>query len=277
MKKVWDGGWDECKKLKELEVRSLDFYPMFCPCSSANQSLRQIPLHPNIIRLYDFFLHPATNILYFVFEPMEGSLYQFIKSRKGRLLAGGLVAHIFQQIVSGLFHIHTCGYFHRDLRPENVLVTTTGLYDYRPTSPTAAPGSPLEKDVVATIKIADFGEARSSNSQPPYTEYVSNRWYRAPEVLLLGHDYSNPVDMWALGVMMTELVNLRPLFPGTGQIDQMIRICELMGDPIYDYGVDERGKVIGGGKWEMGIIMAGTVGFIFPQARACTVSNRLSN
>ena len=237
---------------------------MVCPCSSAEQSLRQIPLHPNIIRLYDFFLDPASNVLYLVFEPMEGNLYQLIKSRRGRSLAGGLVALIFRQIVSGLFHIHTCGYFHRDLRPENVLLTTTGLYDYQPISP-IVPGAHPEKDVVATIKIADFGQARSSNRQPPYTEYVSNRWYRAPEVLLLGRDYSNPVDMWALGAMMAELVNLRPLFPGSAQIDQIHRICEILGDPA-DYGTDSRGKPFGGGKWNRGLKMAKQYSFAFPKA-----------
>jgi len=35
-----------------------------------------------------------------------------------------------------------------------------------------------------TVKIADFGLAREIRSRPPYTEYVSTRWYRAPEVIL---------------------------------------------------------------------------------------------
>ncbi|KAF7969042.1 hypothetical protein HWV62_6617 [Athelia sp. TMB] len=247
MKKQWQGGWDECKKLKELE------------------SLREIPFHPNIIPLYDFFLLPESKELYFVFESMEGNLYHLIKARKGRALAGGLVASIFRQIVSGLFHIHGSGYFHRDMKPENVLVTTTGLFDYQSVSPVALPNAPPEKDVVAIIKLADFGLARETKSKPPYTEYVSTRWYRAPEVLLLSRDYSNPVDMWALGTIMAELVNLRPLFPGSGQIDQMARICELMGDPTDDYGTDARGRVVGGGKWTKGIKMAKAVGFAFPK------------
>lgn len=113
---------------------------------------------------------------------MEGNLYHLIKARKGRPLAGGLVASIFFQIVSGLDHIHANGYFHRDMKPENVLVTTTGLFDYTPLSPVAPPNS-TEKDVVAIIKLADFGLARETKSLPPYTEYVSTRWYRAPRSL----------------------------------------------------------------------------------------------
>ncbi|RPD82530.1 kinase-like protein [Lentinus tigrinus ALCF2SS1-7] len=247
MKKQWEGGWDECKKLKELE------------------SLRAIPYHPNIIPLYDFFLLPDTKELYFVFESMEGNLYQLIKTRKGKPLAGGLVSSIFQQVVSGLHHIHESGYFHRDMKPENLLVTTTGLYDYRSVSPCATPESPPESDVVVIVKLADFGLARETKSKPPYTEYVSTRWYRAPEVLLKSRDYSNPVDMWALGTIMAELVNLRPLFPGQGEVDQVARICELLGDPCRDYGFDARGKSIGGGKWPRGVKMARAVGFSFPE------------
>ncbi|ETW87203.1 hypothetical protein HETIRDRAFT_235743, partial [Heterobasidion irregulare TC 32-1] len=245
MKKKWEGGWDECKKLKELEA------------------LRAIPMHPNIIPLYDSFLLPHTKELYFVFEPMEGHLFQLIKARRGRPLAGGLVSSIFRQIVSGLHHIHVSGYFHRDMKPENVLVTTTGLFDYPNISPTAPPDAPPEKDVVVIIKLADFGLARETKSRPPYTEYVSTRWYRAPEVLLKSRDYSNPVDMWALGTIMAELVNLRPLFPGKGEVDQVAKITEILGDPSDEYGKDARGKAIGGGKWSKGIKMAKNVGLTF--------------
>lgn len=154
------------------------------------------------------------------------------------------------------------------MKPENLLVTTTGLYDYRTLSPVAPPDAPPEKDVVVIVKLADFGLARETRSKPPYTEYVSTRWYRAPEVLLKSRDYSNPVDMWALGTIMAELVNLRPLFPGQGEIDQVARICDLLGDPVDDYGLDERGKPIGGGKWPRGVKMAKAVGFAFQ--KVCT-------
>ena len=232
------------------------------------QSLRAIPFHPNVIPLYDFFLLPDSKELYFVFESMEGNLYHLIKTRKGRALAGGLVSSIFRQIVSGLDHIHAHGYFHRDMKPENVLVTTTGLFDYTSVSPIAPPNAPKEKDVVAIIKLADFGLARETKSPPPYTEYVATRWYRAPEVLLLSRDYSNPVDMWALGTIMAELVNLRPLFPGSDQLDQVYRICEILGDPSDAYGLDMTGSRIGGGPWVKGKKLAKAVGFQFPKVRS---------
>ncbi|EST05663.2 Protein kinase domain protein [Kalmanozyma brasiliensis GHG001] len=234
--------WQECMKLKELS------------------SLLTIPPHPNIIPLYDAFLMPTTKELHFVFECMEGNLYQLTKSRKGRPLAAGLVASIYEQIVLGLDHIHQHGYFHRDMKPENLLITTTGLADY----PNLRESQPSEKDVLVIVKLADFGLARETDSKPPYTEYVSTRWYRAPEVLLRSRDYSNPVDMWALGTILAELVNLKPLFPGHSEVDQVLQICDILGDPSNSYGIDSRSRRNGGGPWDRGIRMARAVGFTFP-------------
>lgn len=255
---------------------------------SPEQSLRDLASHPAIIPLYDAFLLPDTKELYFVFECMEGNMYQLTKSRKGRALAGGLVASIFHQVVSGLHHIHKSGYFHRDMKPENLLVTTTGLQDYAPVvdpenlvadqamrraglTPPERPQPKIEKDVAVIVKLADFGLARSLESAPPYTEYVSTRWYRAPEVLLRSKEYSAPVDLWALGTIMAELVNLKALFPGQSEVDQVWRICEILGDPSTEYGVDERGRTFGGGDWVRGIKMAKAVGFAFPKVRLPSV------
>ena len=73
----------------------------------------------------------------------------------------------------------------------------------------------VHRDVV---KIADFGLAREIRSRPPFTDYVSTRWYRAPEVLLRSQYYSAPIDMFAMGAIMAELFTLRPLFPGSSEV-----------------------------------------------------------
>ncbi len=173
------------------------------------------------------------------------------------------------------------------MKPENLLVTTTGLTDYLnaaalaqinsargttsgsesslPRTPNGTETQRYEKDVSVIVKLADFGLARATDSKPPYTEYVSTRWYRAPEVLLRSTEYGPPVDMWALGTILAEMLNLKPLFPGVSEIDQVYRICDSLGDPSPDYGVDERGRTIGGGSWHSGIKLAKNVGFSFPK------------
>ncbi|KAG9139996.1 hypothetical protein Leryth_010513 [Lithospermum erythrorhizon] len=118
----------------------------------------------------------------------EINLYELMKE-KGKPFSEVEVRNWCYQVLQGLSYMHQRGYFHRDLKPENLLVS---------------------KDV---IKIADFGLAREIDSKPPYTEYVSTRWYRAPEVLLQSPIYNAAVDMWAMGAIMAELFSLRPLFP----------------------------------------------------------------
>jgi len=81
--------------------------------------------------------------------------------------------------------------------------------------------SPLAENLLVhrdVVKIADFGLAREIRSRPPYTDYVSTRWYRAPEVLLRSQYYSAPIDMFAMGAIMAELFTLRPLFPGSSEV-----------------------------------------------------------
>ncbi|WFC96127.1 centractin- actin- protein of the dynactin complex [Malassezia brasiliensis] len=199
---------------------------------------------------------------------MEGNLYQLTKTRRGRPLAQGLVASILHQVLAGLHHVHTHGFFHRDLKPENLLITTTGLADY-PAKPTGDARTPVEQDVLVVVKIADFGLAREITSAPPYTEYVSTRWYRAPEILLHAPHYSPAVDMWALGAIAAELVLLEPLFPGTGEMDQVLRIAALLGNPLHASTHDATGTHFrGGGRWSDAAALAAPLGFRFPDTDA---------
>lgn len=55
--------------------------------------------------------------------------------------------------------------------------------------------------------------------------------YRAPEVLLRSTNYSSPIDIWAVGCIMAELYTLRPLFPGSSEIDEIFKICSVLGTP----------------------------------------------
>jgi serine/threonine protein kinase len=93
------------------------------------------------------------------------------------------------------------------LKPDNILVKTLkkegNLADLSNTE----------------IKISDFGLCKEINSNPPYTEYISTRWYRAPECVLLSRSYSYKVDVFAVGCIMAELFLLHPLFPGKNQSD----------------------------------------------------------
>ncbi|KAL1162879.1 hypothetical protein V6Z11_A07G232100 [Gossypium hirsutum] len=141
-------------------------------------------------------------------EVKEHNLYQIMKEQQ-RPFSEGEIRSFMSQMLQGLVHMHGNGYFHRDLKPENLLVT---------------------KDF---LKIADFGLAREVLSMPPYTEYVSTRWYRAPEVLLQSSYYTTAIDMWAVGAILAELFTLSPIFPGESEIDQLYKICCVLGAPDW--------------------------------------------
>jgi len=77
------------------------------------------------------------------------------------------------------------------------------------------------------LKLCDFGFARKiSNNGEPLTDYVATRWYRSPELLLTDR-YGKPADIWAIGCIMGELYDGKPLFPGKDQIDQLHLILKV--------------------------------------------------
>ncbi|KAI7865130.1 kinase-like domain-containing protein, partial [Spinellus fusiger] len=214
----------ECSQLKEYKT------------------LKHLILHPNVVQLYDTYLAP-TKELYFIMEYMDGgNLYQLIKEHRETHQWIDFAHSCEYQILAALSHLHKHGVFHRDMKPENLLIGTPSQ------------GGP------SVIKLADFGLARELKSKPPYTEYVSTRWYRAPEVILRSNNYSSPVDLWAVGAIFAEMLTLRPLFPGQSEIDQLYRICELLGSP-YDNAC---GQVTEGEEWVEGVKLAHKIGFIFP-------------
>jgi cyclin-dependent kinase len=53
---------------------------------------------------------------------------------------------------------------------------------------------------------------------------VVTLWYRAPEILLGGRQYSTGVDMWSIGCIFAEMVLKKPLFPGDSEIDEIFKI-----------------------------------------------------
>ncbi len=72
---------------------------------------------------------------------------------------------------------------------------------------------------------------RGIYSHRPYTEYISTRWYRAPECLLTDGEYGAEVDVWGAGCVIFELIALSPLFPGSDEIDQINKIHQILGSP----------------------------------------------
>ena len=87
------------------------------------------------------------------------------------------------------------------------------------------------------LKLCDFGFARHMpHDGGPLTDYVATRWYRSPELLLTDR-YGKPADIWAIGCIMGELADTKPLFPGKTQIDQITLILKVHSDSTSFSGI----------------------------------------
>merc|ERR1712023_305252 len=103
-------------------------------------------------------------------------------------------SYLYQMLVA-LNFCHERKILHRDMKPQNLLVTRDGY-----------------------LKLADFGLARASGIPVRnYTHEVVTLWYRPPDVLLGSKHYNTAIDIWSVGCIFVEMLNLRPIFPGNSE------------------------------------------------------------
>jgi len=187
-------------------------------------AIREISLlkeleHPGVVQLLDV-VHQDQK-LFMVFEFLDKDLkklmddYAAANKRDGGPGPGlpeSLVRSYLRQLLEGISYCHRHRVLHRDLKPQNLLIDSTGL-----------------------IKLADFGLARAFGVPVrTYTHEVVTLWYRAPEILLGSKFYSTSVDNWSIGCIFAEMLTRRPLFPGDSEIDQLFRIFRSLGTPTEE-------------------------------------------
>ncbi len=218
---------DQCYELRE--VQSLQ--------KLCKESLSSQKGYDNIIKLKEIIFEKKNGKLSLVFEYMETDLYELMKKRSPSRLSEDEIKDITYQMLLGLFHMHKYGFFHRDMKPENLLLTGK------------------------KVKIADFGLAREIRSIPPFTEYVSTRYYRAPECILRSQNYNSPVDIWAVGCIMAEMyMHPMPLFYGASEKEVFIKICTTLGSPNKS-------------NWHEGVNQASKIGMKYPQSSGTDLAN----
>ncbi|PPJ60042.1 hypothetical protein CBER1_02657 [Cercospora berteroae] len=182
---------------------------------------------PNVMRLLNI-VHADGHKLYLVFEFMDLDLKKYMEALpvsqggRGKPLAEGvlseqghlglgpdMVKKFTYQLLSGIRYCHSHRVLHRDLKPQNLLIDKEG-----------------------NLKIGDFGLARAFGVPlRTYTHEVVTLWYRSPEILLGGRQYSTGVDMWSVGCIFAEMATRKPLFPGDSEIDEIFKIFRLLGTP----------------------------------------------
>jgi cyclin-dependent kinase len=175
-------------------------------------AIREISLlkqlqHPNIVRLYDV-VHTEKKLT-LVFEFLDQDLKKYLDACGDNGLEPDTVKSFLYQLLQGVAYCHHHRVLHRDLKPQNLLINMEG-----------------------ELKLADFGLARAFGIPVRnYTHEVVTLWYRAPDVLMGSRKYSTPVDIWSVGCIFAEMVNGRPLFPGSSESDQLMKIFKTLGTP----------------------------------------------
>ena len=142
---------------------------------------------------------------------MESDLHQIIHSSQPLTLEH--VRYFLYQLLRGLKYMHSAQVIHRDLKPSNLLVNEN-----------------------CELKVGDFGMARGLCTSPAehqyfMTEYVATRWYRAPELMLSLHEYTQAIDLWSVGCIFGEMLARRQLFPGKNYVHQLQLIMTVLGTP----------------------------------------------
>ena len=143
------------------------------------------------------------------FDHMETDLHAVIRAA---ILEDIHKKYVVYQLLKALKYMHSGELLHRDIKPSNLLLNSD-----------------------CHVKLCDFGLCRSvaecEGPSPVLTDYVATRWYRAPEILLGSPVYTKGVDMWAVGCILGEMLNGKPIFPGTSTVNQLEKVLETTGQP----------------------------------------------
>ena len=150
--------------------------------------------------------------VWLIFERMDMTLHKFMREVKFDPV------NIAYKLIKCVETMHASSIAHRDIKPQNILVSI----------------QPNDTNDIS-IKLCDLGMAKQGNhgcfaSSEKHTDYVTTRWYRAPE-LICGYFDGNmlAIDMWSVGCIIVELFTGKPIFPGKNGMHQVNMIGGCLG------------------------------------------------
>ncbi|KAL5809239.1 hypothetical protein ACOSQ3_029930 [Xanthoceras sorbifolium] len=158
--------------------------------------------HPNIIRLHDIIEVPGK--IHIVLDYCRGGDLSMYIQRHG-CVQEETAKHFMQQLAAGLQVLRDNNLIHRDLKPQNLLLSTD--------------------DNNAVLKIADFGFARSLQPRGLAETLCGSPLYMAPEIMQL-QKYDAKADLWSVGTILFQLVTGRTPFTGNNQIQLLQNIMK---------------------------------------------------
>jgi len=179
-------------------------------------SLREISIllsldHPNIINVREVVVGNGADKVFMVMAYMEHDLKALMGSMRHPFSLSEAKC-LLLQLLRATAYMHDHWVIHRDLKTSNLLFSNRGV-----------------------LTVCDFGMARRYGEPiQEMTAEVVTLWYRAPEILLGQRKYTPAVDMWSVGCIFAEIITMKALLPGQGELDQLERTFKLLGTPNDD-------------------------------------------
>lgn len=170
-------------------------HPEFCPISlrlesseegAPSTAIREIALlrqlrHPHVVALHEV-VHSKSSIT-MVFEHLDQDLKGLLDALGPVPLDPYLIQSFTYQLLLAIDHCHRAHVLHRDLKPQNILLSQAGM-----------------------LKLADFGLARATSIPvSKLTNEVVTLWYRPPDILLGANKYTPAIDIWGVGCIFAEM------------------------------------------------------------------------
>ena len=157
--------------------------------------------HPNIVKLLDVVENNETNTIYLILEYCKNG--DFSRFQNKRPLKEKHALNYMKQLASGLQYITSNNIMHRDLKPQNMLISDTHI-----------------------LKLTDFGFARYFEHNTMVNTLCGSPLYMAPEIMR-DKKYTHKADLWSVGVIMYEMLTGTLPFKSRTHYDLILEIERL--------------------------------------------------
>jgi eukaryotic-like serine/threonine-protein kinase len=162
--------------------------------------LREIRLlheihHPNVVRVFNYFLYPETLSGYILMEYVDGpDIEEFVSNNPDT------ISDIFRQVVDGFAYLESINILHRDIRPQNILVTTDGR-----------------------VKIIDLGFGKRVQQPNDFDKSISLNWWCEPPAEFAEKIYDFTTEVYFVGKLFERLLQHVPVesFKQTALLSRM--------------------------------------------------------
>ena len=148
--------------------------------------------------------------VYILLEPMDSTLHTYMMTNK---IQTAQIEATFVQLIRALKYCHDLNVYHRDVKPDNILINANG-----------------------DVKLCDFSLSKEVTNPGNMTDYVVTLWYRAPELFFGCTWYNASIDVWAACCVLLEMIYGKPPFwpKENTEICQLKAIVAKIGKPTKD-------------------------------------------